>query len=69
MEHSRAAELMEAEIDRMTHDAEHAESGAAFARQMKDGAAAKRFDVKAAHLRQCAADLQIALPRLGSILK
>jgi hypothetical protein len=53
---------MEEEIDRLTHDAEHAEVGAALARQMKDIKSAKQMDVKAAHLRQHAADLQLALP-------
>lgn len=59
---SRAAERMEAEIDRLTHDAEHAEAGAALARQMKDAKSAKQLDVKAAQLRQRSADLQLALP-------
>lgn len=59
---AKSAEL-EDEMDRATHDAEHAESGAAMARMMGDSKTAAQLNLKASALRQRAAD--IATVELG----
>ena len=52
----------EAVVDRLKHDAEHLEGGAAMARLMKDSVRAIEMDADAARLRQRCADLEIRPP-------
>ncbi len=52
----------EAQVDRLKHDAEHKEAGAALARTMGDARTARLLDAEAAELRQRCADLEIRPP-------
>lgn len=59
----------EDKIDQLTHDAEHAEAGAAMARKMGDRGNALALDRKASKLRSEAADLSINVPKGGFDLR